>query len=74
MLLSIVMMVKNEERFLQQTLNALKPLTDSIDSEIIILDTGSTDKTVEIAKTFTDKIYFCKWKDDFGCMRNKSIS
>lgn len=74
MLLSIVMMVKNEERFLQQTLNALKPLTDSIDSEIIILDTGSTDKTVEIAKTFTDKIYFCKWKDDFGCMRNISIS
>lgn len=74
MLLSIVMMVKNEERFLEQTLKALKPITESIDSEIIILDTGSTDKTVEIAKKFTEKIYFCKWNNDFGSMRNKSIS
>jgi glycosyltransferase involved in cell wall biosynthesis len=74
MLLSVVMMVKNEDRFLRKTLNALKPITDSIDSEIIILDTGSTDKTVEIAKTFTDKVYFCEWNDDFGSMRNKSIS
>ena len=50
MLLSIVMMVKNEEKYLEKTLYALQPLRKDIDSELIILDTGSNDNTVEIAK------------------------
>lgn len=74
MLLSIVMMVKNEEKYLENTLKSLKPLMEDINSELIILDTGSTDKSVNIAKQYTDKIYFKKWNDNFADMRNASIS
>lgn len=74
MLLSIVMMVKNEERYLDKTLYALNDLRKDIDTELIILDTGSTDSTVEIAKKYTDKVYFSKWNDNFADMRNISIS
>lgn len=74
MLLSIVMMIKNEERYLDKTLNALVPLMNEIDSELIILDTGSIDSSIEIAKKYTDKVYFEKWNNDFGKMRNESIS
>ncbi|CEQ17376.1 glycosyltransferase family 2 protein [Paraclostridium sordellii] len=74
MLLSIVMMVKNEERYLDKTLESLKPLMKEIDSELIILDTGSDDSTVEIAKKHTDKVFFANWNNDFAKMRNISIS
>lgn len=74
MLLSIILMIKNEEKFLEKTLKALDKIRDKINSELIILDTGSTDKSVEIAKLYTDKIYFEKWNNDFANMRNKSIS
>lgn len=74
MLLSIVMMIKNEEKLLEKTLKALKPLMKNINSELIILDTGSTDNSVEIAKKYTDKVYFEKWNNDFAHMRNVSIS
>lgn len=74
MLLSIVMMVKNEEKYLDKTLFALNDLRKDIDTELIILDTGSTDNTVEIAKKYTDKVYFSKWNDNFADMRNISIS
>ena len=65
MLLSIVMMVKNEEKYLDKTLFALNDLRRDIDSELIILDTGSNDSTVEIAKKYTDKVYFAKWNNNF---------
>lgn len=74
MLLSIVMMVKNEENNLDRTLSALNKLIENINSEIIILDTGSTDNTVNIAKKYTDKVYFEKWNNNFADMRNKSLS
>lgn len=74
MLLSIVMMVKNEEKFLKKTLVSIAPLRESIDSELIILDTGSSDQTVEIAKEFTDNVYFATWNNNFADMRNISIS
>ena len=73
MVLSIVLMVKNEEKFLEKTLTALNVLREKIDCELIILDTGSTDKTVQIAQKFTDKVYFAKWNNDFASMRNESI-
>ena len=74
MLLSIVMMVKNEEKYLDKTLSALNNLRKKINAELIILDTGSTDNTVNIAKKYTDKVYFEKWNNNFSDMRNKSIS
>lgn len=74
MLLSIVMMVKNEEKYLDKTLYALNNLRKDINSELIILDTGSNDNTVQIAKKYTEKVYFAKWNNNFAEMRNISIS
>ncbi|MDR0222659.1 MAG: glycosyltransferase, partial [Oscillospiraceae bacterium] len=59
--LSVGMIVKNEEKYLEKCLSALKPLLDAVSSELIIVDTGSTDKTVEIAGRFTDKVYRFNW-------------
>lgn len=73
MLLSIGMIVKNEEKYLEQCLSALQPLMKAIDSELIIVDTGSTDRTVEIAKKYTDKVYFFEWINDFAAARNYGL-
>ncbi|WP_278682960.1 glycosyltransferase, partial [Paraclostridium bifermentans] len=73
MLLSIVMMIKNEEKYLDNTLKSLNPLMNNIKSELIILDTGSTDRSIEIAQKYTKKVYFEKWNDNFAQMRNISV-
>lgn len=73
MKLSIAMIVKNEEKNIERTLIPLKELCEYIDGEIIIVDTGSTDNTIKIAKKYTDNIYNNKWCDDFSQMRNISI-
>ncbi|MBW2966570.1 tetratricopeptide repeat protein [Candidatus Woesearchaeota archaeon] len=67
--LSLCMIVKDEEDFLEQCLNSIKDYVD----EIIIVDTGSTDRTIEIAKKFTDKVYQHKWPNDFSKARNISL-
>ncbi|AKL93776.1 glycosyl transferase family 2 [Clostridium aceticum] len=73
MKLSIGMIVRNESKYLERCLNALKPIIENIESELIIVDTGSTDNTVEIAKRFTNKVFFYQWKDDFAEARNITI-
>jgi glycosyltransferase involved in cell wall biosynthesis len=74
MKLSIGMMVKNEEKNLERCLESLQPLREAIDSELIIVDTGSEDATVDIAKRYTDKVYFHPWNNNFSEMRNITIS
>lgn len=71
--LSIGMIVKNEEKHLENCLSALKNLTDYISSELIIVDTGSTDRTKEIALKYTDKVYDFEWIDDFAAARNYGL-
>jgi len=73
MLLSIGMIVKNEEKYLRDCLNGIKPILDNLDAELIIADTGSTDSTIEIAKEFTDKVMEIKWKDDFAHARQHTL-
>jgi glycosyltransferase involved in cell wall biosynthesis len=68
------MMVKNEEKNLDKCLRSLKPIMDTISSELIVVDTGSEDNTVQIAKMYTDKVYFHKWNNDFSSMRNITIN
>ena len=68
--LSLCMIVKNEEKFLEQCLRSVQSLVD----EIVIVDTGSTDKTKEIASKFTRKIYDFVWCDDFAAARNVSLA
>ena len=68
--ISLCMIVKNEEKVLARCLDSLEGLMD----EIIIVDTGSTDRTKEIAAGYTDKIYDFEWVDDFSAARNFSFS
>ena len=67
---SLCMIVKNEERILARCLDSLKGLMD----EIIIVDTGSTDRTKEIAAAYTDRIYDFVWTGDFSEARNFAFS
>lgn len=67
--ISCCMIVKNEEQFLEKCLISVKEYVD----EIIIVDTGSTDSTVEIAKRFTDKVYFHPWENSFSKARNQAL-
>lgn len=69
-MISICLIVKNEERILDRCLNQLIKL----DYEIVISDTGSTDKTKEIAKRYTEKVYDYSWNQDFAAARNFVIS
>ena len=71
--LTIAMIVKNEEKNLPRCLEALKPLMDQVKSELIITDTGSTDRTVEIARQYTDKVLFFEWCNDFAAARNTAL-
>ncbi len=73
MLLSIGMIVKNEEKYLDRCLAAIKPILDNIESELIIADTGSTDNTVEIAKKYTDNVFHFEWIKDFAAARNSTL-
>ena len=68
--LSLSMIVKNEEKFLKDCLESVKNVVD----EIVIVDTGSTDKTIKIAELHGAKIYHFKWVNDFSAARNYSLS
>jgi glycosyltransferase involved in cell wall biosynthesis len=67
---SLCMIVKNEKDVLERCLNSAKDIFD----EIIIVDTGSSDKTIEIAKKFTKDVYTFEWVDNFSKARNYSFS
>ncbi|MDR4509103.1 MAG: glycosyltransferase [Candidatus Brocadiaceae bacterium] len=67
--LSACMIVKNEEKFLAQCLESVKNAVD----EIIVVDTGSTDRTVEIAQSFGAKLYHHPWRNNFSEARNYSL-
>ena len=68
--ISLCMIVKNEEKNLERCLSSYAPFMD----EIIVVDTGSTDRTKEIAARFTDKIYDFVWINDFSAARNFAFS
>ncbi len=69
-LLSIGMIVKNEERSLERCLQALSPLRQAIPCELVIADTGSTDNTKQIAAKYADILFDFTWCDDFSAARN----
>ena len=70
MTISVCMIVKNEEKNLAACLDCLQGIAD----EIVIVDTGSTDATKEIAAKYTDKLYDFAWVDDFSAARNFAFS
>ena len=69
-MLSLAIIVKDEEKNLARLLDSVEGLYD----ELVIVDTGSTDRTVEIAKRYTQNIHHFKWVDNFSKARNFSFS
>lgn len=64
--LAMVTMVKNEEKNIARCINSIKPIAD----EIVIIDTGSTDKTIEIAESLGAKVIHYPWVNDYAEPRN----
>lgn len=67
--ISVCLIAKNEEKNIKNCLRLLR----KFDWEIIVVDTGSTDRTVEIASCYADKILHYTWTQDFSAARNYSI-
>ncbi|MBX3006740.1 MAG: glycosyltransferase [Melioribacteraceae bacterium] len=67
--LTVAMIVKNEEKYLRDCILSIKSVAD----EIVIVDTGSTDKTKQIAAEFGAKVYDFVWINDFSAARNYSL-
>lgn len=70
MRMSLCMIAWQEEKALAR---CLEGIADAVE-EIVIVDMGSTDRTKEIARQFTDKIYDFPWGDDFAAARNFAFS
>jgi tetratricopeptide (TPR) repeat protein len=68
--LSFCIIVKNEEIALPQCLDSVRQVVD----EMIVVDTGSTDRTREIAASYGAKVYEFEWCNDFAAARNVSLS
>ena len=68
--ISLCMIVRDEEKILERCLESISAVVD----EIVIVDTGSVDKTKKIAAKFTEKIYDFPWADDFAAARNFAFS
>lgn len=71
--LTIGMIVKNEEENLARCLESLRPLREAIPCQLIITDTGSTDRTMEIARQYGDEVEEFQWCNDFAAARNSAL-
>ena len=70
MKISAVYIAKNEEKNIARSLDSLK---DSVD-EFILVDTGSTDKTVSIFESYEGKVFFMPWNNDFSAFREWALA
>jgi glycosyltransferase involved in cell wall biosynthesis len=70
--LSVVLITQNEERNLPRTLESVMPLVRDGKGEIIVVDSGSTDRTVEIAQSHGAKVFFEAWKG-FAAQKNSAM-
>ncbi len=67
--ISVCIIAKNEEKHIEECCKRLKPYG----FEIVLIDTGSTDRTVELARKYTDNIYYFEWCNDFGAAKNYAM-
>ncbi len=67
--LSVCLIAKNEEKFLSQCLASVRGLAD----QIVVVDTGSSDGTVEIAREHGAEVFHFAWCDDFSAARNAAL-
>lgn len=67
--LSVCMIVRDEEDILSRCLESV----EAVANELIVVDTGSTDNTVSVARDFGARIFHFEWCDDFAAARNESL-
>ena len=67
--ISVCIIAKNEENHIEQCCRHLQPYG----FEIVLVDTGSTDRTVELARKYTDSIYHFDWCNDFSAAKNYAM-
>lgn len=72
MILSVVIITYNEEANIGRTLASIQPLVAGGKGEIVLVDSGSTDRTVEIAKSFGARVFVEEWKG-FAAQKNSAI-
>ncbi|MDD5173010.1 MAG: glycosyltransferase family 2 protein [Patescibacteria group bacterium] len=68
-MLSAIIITKNEEKNISRCLFSIQGLVD----EIVVVDTGSADRTLEIVGRYTDKIFSQRWEEDFAKHKNYAI-
>ncbi len=66
--LSVIVITKNEEDRIARCLKSIEKIAD----EIIVFDSGSTDKTVDIVRQFTDKVFITDWQG-FGIQKQRAL-
>jgi glycosyltransferase involved in cell wall biosynthesis len=69
-MISLCMIVRDEEANLPRVLGSVKGLVD----EMVIVDTGSTDRTIDVARSWGARVDRIEWPDDFAAARNHSLS
>ena len=67
--ISLCMIVKDEEKNLPTCLDSVKNLVN----EMVVVDTGSTDRTIDIARRYNAKVFSITWRDDYSLARNESL-
>jgi glycosyltransferase involved in cell wall biosynthesis/Tfp pilus assembly protein PilF len=67
--LTVCMITKNEAQFLEQCLRSVRDVA----SQIVVVDTGSSDRTLEIAREFNAEVHSMVWNDDFSAARNEAL-
>ena len=72
--ISICVIMKDEEKHMENFLSSIIRHFEGCPYEIVLVDTGSTDRTIEISQRYTDNIYHFQWINDFSAARNFSIS
>ena len=70
---SICIIMKNEEKHLEQCLSSIQKHLPQNSYELILVDTGSTDNTMHIASRYTNQLYHFQWCNDFSAARNYSL-
>lgn len=71
--ISICVIMKNEEKHMDSFLSSIQNAFENYPYEIVLVDTGSSDRTISIAKKYTNKIYHFNWINDFSAARNFSL-